>query len=141
MSAPVRTHVLVGDPDQVRAALSRAQADGRLMNVSGAALEVGGRVRVTADLVDPTPPRTRWQRIRPWLVRLGWLLAVAAAGVAAWLLVWAVIGLVSALVAVVAGVAVWIGTYWPVLVAVGLVLLLLTGGASCRGVHCGGCRG
>jgi len=141
VSAPVRTHVLVGDPDQVHAALSRAQADGRLMNVTDAALEVGGRVRVTAELADPTPPRTRWQRIRPWLVRFGWLLAVAAAGLAAWLLVWALIALVSALVAVVTGVAAWIGTYWPVLVAVGLVLLLLTGGASCRGVHCGGCRG
>ena len=142
MSAPARTHVVIGEPAQVRSVLELAHTEGRLMGVTGAALLAPGRVRVTADLVDPAPVRSRWQRIRPWLIRSAVLLAVVAAGTALWLLVLAVIALVSTVVAAVTAVVAWITAHWMVLalVLVGLVLLL-GGGSACRGLHCGGCRG
>ncbi len=142
MSAPVRTHVVIGEPAQVRSVLELAHTEGRLMSVTGAALVASGRVRVTADLVDPAPARSRWQRIRPWLIRSAVLLAVVAAGAAVWLLVLAVIALVSTVVAAVTAVVSWISAHWMVLglVLVGLVLLL-GGGSACAGLHCGGCRG
>ena len=136
MSAPVRTHVVTGDPAQIRSVLELAHTEGRLMGVTGAALIGPDRVRVTADLVDLAPARrSRWQRIRPWLVRSAVLLAVVAAGAAVWLLVLTVVAAVTAVVS-------WITAHWMVfaLVLVGLVLLL-GGGSACRGLHCGGCRG
>lgn len=142
MSAPVRTHVVIGDPAQVRSVLELAHTEGRLMGVTGATLVAPGRVRVTADLADPTPARSRWQRIRPWLICLAVAVALAAAGAAVWLLVLAVIALVSTIVAAVTAVVSWITAHWMVLalVLVGLVLLL-GGGSACAGLHCGGCRG
>lgn len=143
MSAPVRTHVVTGDPAQIRSVLELAHTEGRLMGVTGAALIGPDRVRVTADLVDLAPARrSRWQRIRPWLVRSAVLLAVVAAGAAVWLLVLAVIAFVLTVVAAVTAVVSWITAHWMVfaLVLVGLVLLL-GGGSACRGLHCGGCRG
>lgn len=141
MSAPVRTHVVIGEPAQVRSVLELAHTEGRLMGVTGAALLAPGRVRVTADLVDLAPVRSRWQRIRPWLVRSAVLLAVVAAGAALWLLVLAVIALVSTVVAAVTAVVAWITAHWMVLALVLVGLVLLLGGSACRGLHCGGCRG
>lgn len=142
MNAPVRTHVVVGDPAQVRSVLELAHLEGRLMGVTGAALVAPGRVRVTADLAEPAPARSRWQRIRPWLTGTAVAVAVIAAAAAVWLLVLAVIALVGVVVTAVTAVVSWITAYWMVLalVLVGLVLLL-GGGSACGGLHCGGCRG
>lgn len=141
MNAAVRTHVVVGDPAQVRSVLELARTEGRLMSVTGAALVAPGRVRVTADLTDPAPTRSRWQRIRPWLTSTAVAVAVIAAGVAVWLLVLAVIALVGVAVTAVTAFASWITTHWLLLALIGAGLLLLGGGSVCRGLHCGGCRG
>jgi hypothetical protein len=74
----------------------------------------------------------------PWrdylLPVAGGLVALVVGG----LLVWLVVLGVAALVGAVAAVASWISTFWP-LALVGL--LFLGGGATCAGLHCGGCRG
>jgi len=144
----VRTHVIVGWPDEVRAALDRAHADGRLVGVDEVSRLADRQVQVSAQLREPTAPRFRWlvrwswPSARVWLrVALVLLGAAAVAG-----LVWAVVAAVTALVAVVSAavsaVAAWVSTYWPVLAGIALVLLLCTTGraARCVGMHCGGCR-
>jgi hypothetical protein len=136
----VRTtpHVIVGDRYQVVAALRLAQAEGRLQDITEARALPGGRVRLAARLLDLPPARTPWQRIRPWLTAVAVLLCVAAAVALVWLTVLAVM----ALIALVTTVVTWIWTHLVVICLVILGLLFLgAGGASCVGMHCGGCRG
>ncbi len=137
----VRTHAVVGDPDQVRAAMARAHADGRLVGLTHGEQLPGGLVRVTAELRDPTPT-SRWRRIRPWLTGAAVLLGVAAVAALVWLLVLAVLALVAAVTAA----AVWVKAHLLLLGAGALILLALVFSAgrssSCSGVHihCRGCR-
>lgn len=140
MSAPtttadrVRTHLVIGERDQVRAALARAYADGWLVDVRGLVALPGDRVQLTADLCEPASRnRRRW----PWLV-LAWLLAAAAAAGVVWLLVLAV----AAVTAAVAAALAWLSAHLPVLVLAAVALLLVfSAGSRCGGLHCGGCRG
>jgi hypothetical protein len=135
--AQVRSHSVVGDPDQVWAAMARARADGRLVSLNRSEELPGGLVRVTVDLVDPTPTG-RWRQLRPWLVVSAVLVGVAAAAALVWLVLLAVLAVVAAVTAAV----VWVQAHLLVIgvVALALVLLLGAGGASCAGSHCGGCR-
>jgi hypothetical protein len=128
---------VVGDPDQVRAAMARARADGRLVSLGRSEELPGGLVRVTANLVDPTPV-DRWRRLRPWLVGAAVLVGITAAAALAWLVILAVFAVIAAVTAAV----VWVQTHLLVIggLALALVLLLGAGGASCAGSHCGGCR-
>lgn len=131
-STKTRTHVVVGEEDQVAAVMVRARETGRLVAVGEIERLAGDQVRVTAQLREPT--RSRWERVRPWLLGFGWLLAVAAVAGAVWLIVLGVLALMAwvqaHLVGIVAGAA--------LLVLLGLVLL--GGAATCEGLHCGGCR-
>jgi hypothetical protein len=145
----VRTHLVVGWPDQVRAALARADADGRLVGIGAVTELADRRVQVNAQLREDKPRRfpwalrLSWPSARVWLwLAMGVLGAAAVAGV-----VWAVVAAVTALVAAVsAGVSVvtaWVSTYWPALAGIAIVLVLLgtAGGVKkCAGLHCGGCR-
>jgi hypothetical protein len=125
--------VVVGEPDQVRAAMLRAHADGRLMSLIDGEELPGGYVRVTADLIDPTAPG-RW---RPWLVGAAVLVGAAALAAVVWLVAMAVL----AAVAVVAAAVAWVQTHRLAIGGVALMLAVLGGGgASCADVHCGGCR-
>lgn len=129
----VRTHVVVGDCDEVRSALDRAHRDGRLAGVRNLVELPNERIQVTADLREPARVQRRW----PWLV-LVWALGIAAAAGIAWLLVL----LISAVVAFVTAAVGWVSTHLPVIVLGGVALLLLAlpAGSRCVGVHCGGCR-
>jgi hypothetical protein len=136
-AASVRTHLVVGERDQVAAALWRAQADGRLMRL-GEVAELGGhRVQVTADLREASPGPAR----RVWRLAAGMFALAMAAGLV-WLLVIAVTALIGAVSAAVAAALAWLSAHLSLLVLGGLLLLLLgSAGARCVGVHCGGCRG
>lgn len=142
MSAPrairTRTHHVVGERDAVRTALECAYADGRLVGLRSPALLPDGRVRVTAELLEPAPAvhSRRTMSLRPWLIDLGVLAGIAAAGAAVWLIVLGVLALIALITTAVA----WVSAHL-VLILVGLGLLLLCcGGGRCAGVHCGGCR-
>jgi hypothetical protein len=139
------THRIVGDRDQVAAALHRAQQQGRLHGITDVRPLTGHRIELTAYLADqpteppvPRPTRTPWQRIRPWLTALAVLIGLAAVAGLVWLVVLAVL----AVVALVAAVVAWIGAHWLLLLIIAVALLFLGGGtAHCAGTHCGGCRG
>ncbi|OLT06404.1 hypothetical protein BJF90_16530 [Pseudonocardia sp. CNS-004] len=96
----VHTHVITGWPDQVHAALERAQADGRLVEISDVTELPDRQVQVNAQLRDEQPRRTRWSS------RLRWPEARVWAGIGAGVLgvgavagaVWAVVAAVSALI-------------------------------------------
>lgn len=136
--APARSHVIVGDEVQVRAALARAHADGRLVRV-GEIAELGEhRVQVTAGLRAPAPGRTGWA----WRLAAAALVLAAAAGLV-WLLVVAVTALIGAVSAGVTAVLGWLSGQLPLLVlGAALVLLLVSSaGSRCAGLHCRGCRG
>ena len=130
----VRTHVVVGEYGHVRSALDLARQNGRLVGVRDIVELPGRRIRITADLREPVPT---WRRV-PWLRLLAWLLALAALGGAVWLIVLAV----SALIALVTAAVAWVSTHLALIVisAVGLVVLLVSVGSRCAGMHCGGCR-
>jgi hypothetical protein len=129
------THVIVGNRDQVSAALHRAHADGRLHRITEAVILPGHKLRVTAQLTDPPPPRTLHQRLRPWLVTLAVLAGIGTvAG-----LVWLVALAVMAVVALVTTIVTWLWAHAVLICLAILGLLLLSGGASCAGIHCGGC--
>lgn len=134
-----RVHVVVGEPDLVRAALEVANTQGRLLVLGQPVHLADGRLRVAAELLDPSSPPAaeRAERARRWLAAARVLGALAVAGGLVWLVVLGVLALVALVTAVVGWVAghlVWIGG--------GLLgLLLLAGrGGRCGGVHCGGCR-
>jgi hypothetical protein len=138
----VRPRVIVGQPDEVRAALERAHADGRLVQVDELTELADHQVQVTAQLREDRPQRFGWLSRLPWPSAGFWAqLAVWVLGLAAVAgVVWAVIAAVTALVsAVVAAVS----AYWPALVGIAVVLALLgtaSGAKRCVGMHCGGCR-
>lgn len=132
MNTTTRTHVVVGDQDQVAAVMVRARETGRLVSLGQVQRLAGDQVQVTAQLREPT--RSRWQRVRPWLIGLGWLLAVAAVAGAVWLIVLGVLALIA-----------WVHAHIVGIVAGGCLLVLLGvvcagGAATCEGLHCGGCR-
>lgn len=137
----VRTHVVTGSPDHVRAALHRAAVDGRLAAVGDPVELPDRRVQVTAELHEPL--RTRrivtsaevWRWLRPALLVL--LVAAVAGGA-----VWGVVLLVEALIAALTAFGVWLAAQLPLIIAIGVGLLLLAvpAGARCVGMHCGGCR-
>lgn len=136
----VRTHVVTGHPTHVNAALRRAALDGRLAGLRDPMTLPDHRVRVTADLREPTRPRftfptDSWRWLRP--VLLGLLVVALAGGV-----VWCMVLLVQALIAAVAALGVWVAAKLPLIIAIGVVLVLLAvpAGARCVGMHCGGCR-
>ena len=137
----VRTHVVIGHPAHVAAALQRAALDGRLADLRNPVELPGRRVQVTADLREPLRPRPRFPSeqvrrcLRPALLAL--LVAAVAGGV-----VWGMVLLVSALIAALTALGAWLAAQLPLIIAVGVGLLLLVvpAGARCVGVHCGGCR-
>jgi hypothetical protein len=138
----VRTHLVVGWPDQVRAALERAHADGRLVGVDEVTQLADRQVQVTAQIREDQPRRFAWLSRLPWpsaeiWAQLAvWVLGIAAVAGVLWAVIAAVTALVSAVIAAVS-------TYWPALAGIAIVLLLLgaAGGAKkCVGMHCGGCR-
>ncbi|HEY1969098.1 MAG TPA: hypothetical protein VGH89_14210 [Pseudonocardia sp.] len=132
----MRTHVVVGDPAQVRAAVLRAYADGRLVRLIDGEELLDGSVRVRADLIDPTSP-DRLCRGRPWLIGASVLAGAAAVAAVAWLVVMAIGAAVAAFTAAVA----WVHTHQMVIGGVALMLALLVGGgASGADGHSGGCR-
>lgn len=135
--APVRTHTVVGDRDQVRAALQRAHDTGRLIAIHEASALPDRRVQVVADLADPVRAK-RWYATRtPWLIAGGIVATAAAVGV-----VWLIVLGVLALIAFIGSVIAWIGSHLLLIGAIAVALLLLmSGGAACAGLHCGGCRG
>jgi hypothetical protein len=138
----VRTHLVVGWPDQVRAALERARADGRLVGIDEVIELADRQVQVTAQFREDRPRRFAWLSRLPWpsaqvWAQLAvWVLGIAAVAGVAWAVIAAVTALVSAAVA-------WLSAYWPALAGIAILLLLLgaAGGAKrCVGMHCGGCR-
>jgi len=134
----VRTHVVVGDLDQVRAAMERAKEAGRLVDIREVAPLPGRRLQVVADLREPARTR-RWFATRhPWLIAAG-VIGAAAAGGAVWLVVLGVIWLIGLITAVVA----WVSAHLALFGLIAVVLVLMSGGvgAACAGLHCGGCRG
>jgi uncharacterized integral membrane protein len=139
------THHVIGDRDEVAAALHRAQQQGRLHGVTDVRPLAGHQVELTAYLSDqpteplvPRPARTPWQRIRPWLEALAVLAGLAAVAGLVWLIVLAVLAVIALAAAVVA----WIGAHWLLILIIAVALLFLGGGtAHCAGTHCGGCRG
>jgi hypothetical protein len=145
----VRTHVIVGWPAQVQAALQRAQADGRLIQVDEAVGLADRQVQVTAQFREDRPRRARrmpvmtWPSARVWVWLAVGVLGAAAVVAAVWLVVAAVTALIAAVSAGVTAVATWLSTYWPALagIAVALALLGSAGGVKkCVGLHCGGCK-
>lgn len=86
----------------------------------------------------PHPARPWRDRVRLALLLLGWLVALAAAAGLVWLTVAAVLSLIATVTAAIA----WVQTHWLLclLLVAGLLLLCGSGGASCTGLHCGGCR-
>ncbi|GAA5139169.1 hypothetical protein [Pseudonocardia adelaidensis] len=145
----VRTHVITGWPDQVHAALERAQADGRLVGVGDVTELPDRQVQVNAQLRDEQPQRARWISRLRWPATWVWawigagVLGVGAVAGVAWAVVTAVSALITAVSAAVDAATGWVGTYWPALAGIALVLLLLgtAGGVKrCTGMHCGGCR-
>lgn len=138
-TAPTRAHVIVGDGDEVRAALVRAQADGRLVRL-GEVVDLGAhRVQVTADLREPLRGRARCPASR----FAAGVLVVAAAGGLVWLLVVAVAALIAAVSGAVTAALAWLSAHLPLLVlgAVLLLFLICSAGSRCAGLHCRGCRG
>lgn len=138
----VMAHVITGEREQVAAALRLAHEAGRLAGITDARVLPGERVELVAHLRPANP--SRWQRVWPWLigaVKVAAVLVVVAAVVA---VVWAVVSVVLAVIAVVAAVVGWLHAHFGLIVAVAVALLLLVlacaGGASCTGLHCGGCR-
>jgi VIT1/CCC1 family predicted Fe2+/Mn2+ transporter len=140
-----KTHVITGEPDQVWAALERARADGRLVAVTEARVLSDARVRVVTRLRMPEPDRSRWQRVRPWLIGAAKALAVLACVVAVAALVWAIVWAVMAVVALVVAAIAWVHAHLlgiSLTVAAFIALLVFLGaGGGCGGIHCGGCRG
>jgi ABC-type multidrug transport system permease subunit len=137
-------HVITGEPALVWAALSRANEEGRLVRVERGRRLPGGRVQLVAQL-HSVPTRSRWELVRPWLVRVAKLAAVlavvAAVGGLVWLLVLAVLEVIALVTAVVA----WVQANLALLIvgAVALLVLFLAAmasGSRCSGLHCGGCR-
>lgn len=132
MVAKTRTHVVVGDQDQVAAVMVRARETGRLVSLSEVRSLPGAQVQVTARLREPT--RSRWEQVRPWLIGLGWVLALAGVAGAVWLIVLGVLALIA-----------WVHAHLVGIVAAAVLLVLLGlacagGAATCEGLHCGGCR-
>jgi hypothetical protein len=130
VNGPIRTHRVVGEFDQVAAVMATARESGRLVAVHSARELPGGLVEVIADLRHPKPSG----RSRSWLVCAAWLLGLMVVVGVVWLLVLAVLAVIA-----------WVSAHLGAILAVAgtlLVLLWLTasGGSSCRGVHCGGCR-
>jgi small-conductance mechanosensitive channel len=138
-AAASRLHVVVGEREQVGAALERARRDGRLRMVHEVAELGDGQVCVRAELAEPPALRTRWQKVRPWLLGAAAVAGLVVVAGVVWLLVLAVLAVIALVQTVVA----WVSAHLLVigLVLAGLVLLACMGGARCVGLHCGGCRG
>lgn len=140
MSATTRTHVVTGERDQVHAALERAHAAGRLVDVREVAELPGRWLRVVAELREVPTNRPAWWPARPWLTAVYAIGATAGAGLVV-LVVLAVVALVSAVVGAIAAALAWVTANLALILAVGVVgLLAMTGGARCAGLHCMGCR-
>lgn len=133
MSAPVRTHLVVGEFDQVAAMMATARESGRLVRVLSAVELPEGLVEVIAELRDPEPVRSRWW---PWL-RVAALAVIAGV---VWLLVWAVMALVAVVMAALAWVQAHLAGIVFAAIGVAMVLAWACSGSSCLGLHCGGCR-
>jgi len=132
-----RVRTVVGDPDQVAAALRRLDARGRLIAMTPAKPLPDGRVRVGIKLWEPAPAAVPVPAPAP--ERPARRVRVVVAAVVGGLAVLAGAGLAVALVArvVVEHLALVVG-------AVGLALLVWVGlgkvGVCCPGLHCAGCR-
>lgn len=136
-----RTHLITGDRDHVSAALLRAHTDGRLVAITDAHELPDNQVQLTTQLHDPTPPRTRWNRAKPWLIITAKTVTILAALAGAAALVWLIVQTVLTVIAFVTTVLTWISTHLVLLGFAALVLLLAMGSAaSCQGIHCRGCR-
>jgi hypothetical protein len=139
MNTATRTHVVTGDRDQVCAALERAHAAGRLVDVRDVAELHGRRLHVVAELRELPDRRPGWWPARPWVTAAYAVGAAATAGLVV-LVVMAVAALVSAVVGAITAALAWVTANLALILAVGVALLLMTGGAKCAGLHCGGCR-
>lgn len=139
-----RVHVITGEQQMVRAALTRAWSDGRLVSMEPPLALPGGRVRVLAHLRPPAPQR-RWELVRVWLVRVAKFAAVLAVLAAVAGVVWLVVLAVLEVIALVTAAVAWIHAHLALLLVGGVALLFVlgmavSGGDRCAGLHCGGCR-
>ncbi len=140
---PMRSGVEVGGVADVRAAMARAHAEGALERVRSVEMVPVHRSPGTDAQRRAHNPARRRRALR-LLVRLA--LALVALGASAALL-WVVARAVLAVIAAVTAAVAWIQSHLLVIgiVAGALIVLLLVlgskGSRSCRGIHCGGCRG
>lgn len=141
MSISTRTHIVTGDRDQVRAALVRAHAAGRLVGVREVAELSGERLHVVAELRELPGRRPTWWPARPGRVAVYGVGGAVGVGVIA-LVVMAVAALVAVVVGAITAAVAWVTANLAVIVACGIGLALVLGGgaARCAGLHCGGCR-
>jgi polyferredoxin len=132
----VQVHDLVGTPGEVRSVLENACAQQRLVSFTAPEPVV----RVQVELLAARRARRRWDlSVRNnqdvYLYLAVFVLSVAIAGVLAYALMMAALAVVA-----------WLSSHLAtvvatVVVALGLLLLVGRSGASCSGLHCGGCRG
>lgn len=137
-AAPI-SHEITGGQVEVWAALNRAKTDGRLVGIEHGDILPGGQVRVLAQL---RAPRTRWERVAPWLLIAAKTLAVLAVLALVTALVWAIVWLVLAVIAFVA----WVSAHLVSLIIgavliLAVLILLFAGGSGGGGIHCPGCKG
>jgi hypothetical protein len=125
----VRRHVIIGEPDQVAAALERVRDEDRLVEGRVEAYYANGRVKVIARIIDrPGPQPRRRRRLRTRVVVTMLAVASVLLAVAVWLTYMLVQALIAAL---------------PIILGIlGILLLIWIGGqlGVCPGIHCPGCR-
>jgi hypothetical protein len=140
----ITTHVITGDRVQVAAAVDRARADGRLVEVTEATVLPGGRVQLVAAL--RTRGGSRWQQVRPWLIGVAKVVLVLVVLAAVAGVLWVITSAVLALMALVAAAVAWVHAHLlsiglaVVAAVIGLAAASSGGGHRCVGAHCRGCR-
>lgn len=132
---PPVTLDIIGPPQQVRNALERAYADGRLVSFTAPTNPIAV-VHVRA-LMLPAHKPSVWQRLyedpTPILYTAAFVIPAAIVGTVLYVTV-------SAALAVAAWLALNMSTILGVIAL--LTLLMFFGGAkACAGLHCGGCKG
>lgn len=144
MSPQVQTRNLIGTPDELRNALERAHADGRLVSFTAPRPVV----HVQAELLPDQPVYGDRSRLNPLVNPRPYLVgaAVLLGGSVVALVVYGVVQLVLAVVHAVQAADQWVSANSGTLEGIALlvVLVLIFGGGAavkCGGIHCGGCKG
>lgn len=143
--AQTQTQDLIGTPDELRNALERAYADGRLVSLTAPRPVVHVRVR----LLPESPPASRGQfrlnpvvNPRPYLTGAVVMLGSSVVGLVAYGIVRLVLAVVYAIEVAGHWLAVNGGTIAGGALLVVLALIFCRGGKSssnCSGIHCSGC--